>query len=120
MTPVALIGPFGVHCVRTSNSRDISQIDLHAAFQPGAEQAAAVLHLGKDPAGPGLRVDLAVDEGDLALEDLPLDRQVAALQLGRDPDGLPPADAPGIAHVEVSGDPHPVDGDHLVDRDTYR
>src|SRR5271157_5968783 len=100
--------------------RRIPQVDLHLTFQPGAEQAAAVLHLGEDPAGPGLRVDLAVDEGDLALEDLPLDRQVAALQLGHDPDSLPLADVPGIARVEVSGDPHPVDGDHLVNRHAER
>src|SRR5512135_1396639 len=51
--------------------------------------------------------------GQSRVEDLPLDRQVAALQLGRDPGGLPRADAPGIAHIEVSGDPHPVDRDHL-------
>src|SRR5271166_7183243 len=99
--------------------RRIPQVHLHPALQSGPEQVAPVLYLGEDPAGPSLRVDLAVDEGDLALEDLPLDRQVAALLLGHDPNGLTLGDVPGIAHVEVSGDPHPVDGDHLVDRGAY-
>src|SRR5271166_1505831 len=100
--------------------RRIPQVHLHPALQSGPEQVAPVLYLGEDPAGPSLRVDLAVDEGDLALEDLPFDWQVDALELGHDPDGLLGPHMPGVARVEVPGDPHPVDLDDLEDRAARR
>ena len=86
--------------------------------RPGPELPAGVLELGPDPHG-GLadRLDLGVDEGDLAAEPLLLDGQRRARLAPRlDLDGLALLDAIGVLDRDVAVGDQAVEVAQLDDR----
>ena len=82
----------------------LARLDLHPGDQPRSEQGVTVRNPDDNLAGPGLGVNPVVHEDDLSVQDFAFDRQIDALDLGRDPGFLALTDQPGIADIELAGD----------------